>query len=96
MVLPTFTPARRIFPAVGLLPVDKQRCITDGNRKFDFTSQVCARIQSCVAAGDIETRASLNHQGDFITAECESQAHTRIGVVAHIHSIRLPTLTVIN
>ena len=87
MVLPAFAPARRILPAVGLLPVQKQRRITDGDGKLNFTSEICAGIQSRIAAGNIETRASLDHQGDFITAKCEAQAHTRIGVVAHIHAI---------
>ena len=96
MVLPTFTPARCIFPAVGLLPVQEKRCITDGNRKFNFTGQIGAGIQSCVATGNIETRTSFNHQGDFITTKCEAQAHTRVGVVAHIHAIGFPALTVIH
>ena len=96
MVLPTFTPTRCIFPAVGLLPVQEQRGITDGYRKFDFTSQICTLIQSCVATRNIEARTGLNHQGDFITSECEAQAYTRVGVVAYIHPIGFPTLTVIN
>ncbi len=44
MVLPPFTPARSIFPTVGLLPMQEQGRIADGNREFDFTSKVCARI----------------------------------------------------
>ena len=96
MVLPTFTPARCIFPAVNMLPVQKQRRITNGYRKFDFTGVICTRIQPCVAAWNIKARASFNHQGDFITTKCESQTNTRIGVVAHIHPIGFPTLTVIH
>ena len=96
MVLPAFTPARSIFPAVNMLPMQEQRGITNGNGKLNFTSKIRTRIQSCIAARNIETRTSLDHQGDFITAEFESQTNARIGVVAHIHSIGFPTLTVID
>ena len=87
MVLPTFTPARCIFPAVRLLPVKEETGITNWNREFNFPSKVCSLIQPCVAAWNIKARASFNHQGDFITTECEAQTHTRIGVVAYIHPI---------
>ena len=50
------------LPAVGLLPVHKQRGITDGDRKFDFARKVGALIQSCIATGNIETRTGFNHQ----------------------------------
>ena len=91
MVLPTFTPALGIFPAVGLLPVHKQRGITDRDRKFDFARKVGALIQSCVAAGNLETGTCLHIQGDFVATECETKAHPGIGVVAHIHSCLLYT-----
>lgn len=45
VVLPSFTPARSIFRAVGRLPVGKQNSISNGNRHFHFTGEISPLAQ---------------------------------------------------
>lgn len=46
MVLPAFTPAGSINPAVRLLPMNKQKGITNGNRQFNFAGKISSLVQA--------------------------------------------------
>ena len=72
MVLPTFTPARGIFPAVSLLPMKEKINISDGNRKCDLSSEISSLIQSRVTARDIKARTSFDVKRDFVATKFES------------------------
>ena len=96
MVLPTLAPSRGILRAVGRLPMHKQSCITNGNSYLQFTGKVSSLTQTGVAAWCVEAWSSLKGNVDFIRANFEPNADTRIGVVAHPDAVRLPSLAVLN
>ena len=62
MMLPAFTPAWSIIPAIGLLPVQEQRGVANRNRKLNLSSEVRTWVQSGITARNVKTRTGFDHQ----------------------------------